>query len=164
VDVPVAVGFEDPVRLGPVGLAAGDVGPDGLRGQKDDPVTLALELASPGVGRPSGLQGDGGRLSGGEERGEPRTGDLVGLGDLSRVVGDGDLGHGLGDIHGDGRMLHGGLLVTKTGLNVTGDSGTMMPLESREDCLASKKRTTRGAVGSLQRSGAVMGATVGAPF
>jgi len=58
-----------------------------------------------------GFEEDMGGLELGEEAVELGAGEAMGAGDASRMVGDGDLEDGLGEVDGDGCMLHGGLLL-----------------------------------------------------
>ena len=56
VNLLVPIGFEQPFRVGAVGLVAPHVRPHIMRGQQPYRVTEWLELARPIVSRPAGLE------------------------------------------------------------------------------------------------------------
>ena len=68
VNLLVPIGFEEPFRVGPVGLVAPHVRSHIMRGQQPDRVTERLKLARPVVSRPAGLEDDGRRRPLREER------------------------------------------------------------------------------------------------
>ena len=110
-DLLVALGFEEPLGVGAVGLVEGDVGTRVLWRKQQDGVPEGLELTPPVMRRAAGLHQDGCRLTLGEEAQKCVPGQTVSLGDPTRVAGDGDLEHGLRQVDRDRRILHLGLLL-----------------------------------------------------
>ena len=110
VDVGIAVGLEDPLGVGAVGLVAGHVGPHLVRGEQDHLVAELLELPGPEVGRAAGLHDHGRRRHLGEEGQEQLPGQKVRLRDPPRLVGDCRIEDRLCDVDGDHGMLFHGLL------------------------------------------------------
>jgi len=111
VDVGVAVGLEDSLGIGAVGLVAGDVGSDLVGGEEDDPMAEFLDLARPEVGRAAGLHDDGGGGHLGEEGQKGLAGQAPAIGDLPRLVGHGVLEDDLCDVDADPVILVHGLLL-----------------------------------------------------
>jgi hypothetical protein len=106
VDILVAKGLEKAFGVGTVGLVAMNVGPDVLRGKKNDVVSEVLNLSGPAMGHPAGFHHDIGGLALGEEGKKAGPAEAMGFRHLARAVRDRDLEDVLCNIHGDRRMLH----------------------------------------------------------
>jgi hypothetical protein len=121
-DLFVAMGFEQALGVGAVGLVAPYIRLDVGRGQQQDLMTEFAELSSPMMCHAAGLEEDDGGLALGKEGQELLSGKPMGLCDLARVVRDRDLEHVLCQIDSDcGRFSHGLLLSV---LQTTRDYGT----------------------------------------
>lgn len=134
-DVLVAVGLEQRLGVGLVGLVPSDVGTHGMRGQQDDVVAEGLELARPVMSGGAGLEEDGGGGLLPKEGQDATAREAMAFRHPPGAVGDGDLEGGGGDVDGDGSRLHGGLLLPRG--EGHGDPGTTMPYESREESIPS---------------------------
>jgi hypothetical protein len=55
------------------------------------------------------------------------------------------------DVHGHGRMLHRARLFAERAFSLTGDSGTMLPLESRDEAIVSMQQLVVHAAADLSR-------------
>ena len=139
-NVPVSVSLEKAFGIGAVRLVSTDVWLDVVRGEKDNVVTVALELSGPVVSHAASLHDDMSGFALGEEWNKPRAGEAMGFGHLAGVVRDGELEDVLCNIHGNRRMLHFGLLLLFALMKST-DSGTLMPTESKEESIPSLQRT-----------------------
>jgi hypothetical protein len=95
-----------------------------------------LRASTPEVGRAARLhhQRRGGPFS--EEACELLARESSPLAHPTGALGDGNLEHGLGQIHGDRHMLHADSSFPKR-FGGQGDSGTSMPRESREESIPS---------------------------
>jgi hypothetical protein len=118
--------------------------------KKQDPVAEALDLPGPVVRGAAGLQEHGGWRTLSEKAGHLTARERSALTDAARLSGDGELENGLGQIHGDGRMLLHGLLLSVVAPVTPYDTGTMMPLMSRDESISSLQRTRRPRIRSCR--------------
>ena len=102
----VSIGFEEPFRVGAVGLVAPHVRPDIMRREQAYRVTERLKLAGPVVSRPARLEHDRRRRALREERQESIARKPSFFVEMARPMRHGHLEDGLCEIDGDGRMLH----------------------------------------------------------
>ena len=107
-----------------------------------------LNLPGPVVRGAAGLQQHRGRCALGEEPCHLVAREPPALTDAARLSRDGNLENGLGQIHGDGRMLLHGLLLSVVVQMTPYDIGTTMPLMSREESISSLQRTRRPRIRS----------------
>jgi len=106
-------------------------------------VAQSLDLPGPVVRRAAGLQQHRSGSTAGEEADQLAAREPAPFSDAARLVRYGDLENGLGQVHGDGRMLLHGLLLSEVNDDLRSDVGTMMPLTSREESISSLQRTRR---------------------
>jgi hypothetical protein len=107
-----------------------------------------LDLPGPVVRGAAGLQKHRGRRALGEESCHLVARELPALTDPARISRDGNLENALGHVHGDGRMLLHGLLLSVVATVTPYDTGTTMPLMSREESISSLQRTRRPRIRS----------------
>ena len=141
VDVLVAESFEESAGVSAVGLVAQDVGAGGMGRQENDLVAIALGEAGPEVGRAAGFEEHGGGGQLGEEGTEAGAGEAAALVDVAGLLGDSDFEDCLGEVDGNGRTIHGGLLPGYVAYEAESDNGTSMPSMSREESIPSLEPT-----------------------
>ncbi len=136
----VAMGFQQGQAIGVIGLVAQTVAAGVLGGKKQDPVAQALEQSPPVVGRAAGFHQNGGGRAVGEEASHLATGHALALTDPARLVGNRNLEDRLCKIHGDGRRMFHGLLLSRAAMTPN-HSGTLMPFTWQEESISSLQRT-----------------------
>ncbi len=141
-DLLVSVGFQQSQGIGGVGLVTQAVPADVLGRQQQDPVAEASQQPAPEVGRAAGLHQNGCRRPIGEEVSHLAAGQSPSLADPARLGGDGDLENRLCQIHGDGRRMFLGLLLSRAAMN-SNHVGTMMRFTWKEESISSVQRTRR---------------------
>ena len=139
-DLLVAVRLQQREGIGGVGLVAQDITAGVMHRQQTHAVAQLLECPRPVVGRTASLQQNRGRWPVGEESHHLTPGQTSSLADAAGVIGHGDLKHGLGQIHGDGRMLLHGLLLSRAAMTPN-HVGTQMPFTRWEESISSLQRT-----------------------
>jgi hypothetical protein len=102
-----------------------------------------LDLPGPVVRGAAGFQKNRGRRALGEEPYQLVAREPAALTDAAWLPRDGNFENALGQIHGDGRMLLHGLLLSVVVQMTPYDIGTTMPLMSREESISSLQRTRR---------------------
>jgi hypothetical protein len=108
----------------------------------------ALDLPRPVVRGAARLQQDSRGRALREKAGHLAARKSPALADPAGFSRDGYLENALGQIHGDGRMLLHGLLLSVVATVTPYDVGTMMPLTSREESISSLQRTRRPRIRS----------------
>ena len=102
-----------------------------------------LDLSGPVVRGAARFQEHGRGRALGEKPGQLAARESPALADPAGFSRDGHLKNALGQVHGDGRMLLHGLLLSVVMRMTPYDAGTMMPLTSREESISSLQRTRR---------------------
>ena len=106
VQVLVPVGFEEPLRIGPVSLAAAHVGSHIVSWEQVNGVPQGLQLSRLVMRGSTRLEHDDRRRPLREELDKVVAGEPPLFIDAARPMGHCDLKHRLCQINGDGRMLH----------------------------------------------------------
>jgi len=146
-DLFVAMGFQQGASVGVIALVPQSVGTGLVRRQQKNLMAKGFGDARPVVSRAAGLQQNRRRRPVGEEFHHLTPRETPALAHATSNFRHDNLEHGLGQIHGDGRMLLHGLLLSRAAMTPN-HVGTQMPFTRWEESISSLQRTrARPAVG-----------------